>query len=131
MLFVVAGFLQHPQPLPKIVGKWKVESVTMAEGGPKMTQKENKLLYNQFAKFFTDKTFEFKADQRCQTSVALPDMPNINYWRYDSSKNEVQLKIAKNDDSIIMGFSILEKSGEVFFVMGETPLVLKMHKLNN
>jgi len=130
MLFAVAAFLPETQPLPKIVGKWKVESVTMAEGGPKMTQQEKKLIFNQIVKFLTDKTFEFNADQRCKTSVALPDMPFINYWSYDSRKNEVQLKTTKGDNSLIMGFSVLEKDGQVFFVMSETPIVLKMHKLN-
>ncbi|PJJ79625.1 hypothetical protein [Mucilaginibacter auburnensis] len=131
LLLMIISFPQEKQALPDLVGKWKVESLNMAQGASKTNQKEKAIIYNQFVKYFSNATFEFKADYHCFTSVKMPEMPLITYWKYNATKNQVELKTAKNDDSLIMAFEIIEKNGDVFFAMSDAPLVMKMRRLSN
>ncbi len=116
---------QHPK---EIVGKWSVEYVDISNFKVKMTQQQRELVNKSLVKPLTNAIFDFKPDHHFSLSAELGNMPKDDYWEYDEATGKIKITEFKDRTSRLMEIEVVEKSNQVFFILQETSVVLKMHK---
>lgn len=113
----------------EIIGTWKVTEI---EGLNKIPNKEAKMM----ATLFLDATFKFQEDFRFDLILKnknglfekelLKEMTNAK-WIYNPEKSLISIG-QKSNNYKIMGIYVSEKETQIYFLLSETSIILKVLK---
>jgi len=115
-------------PPKDITGKWKVTNADVDLVEMKVPENQRAMVLSMLKKTFTNSIFDFRANGQFYSTANLPNFPKNLVWDYQANTGDLSIKEAK-DASKIMMITVKEKNGQVYFMMKETSVVLKMAKL--
>ena len=119
-------FVEHPKD---ISGKWLVESVDASTAEAGMSAKQKAMAEKMLVQPFTHSTFDFKPDHHFYLSANISQMPKDNFWEYKPAEGEISIREYKDKKALIMQLSIVEKGDDLYFLMHETGIVLKVKRI--
>jgi hypothetical protein len=112
-----------------ITGKWLVESVDASQMATKLTPQQKQIMNKSVIEPFTNAVFDFRKDHHFYLSANLRGMPKNDYWEFNTVTAIITVKEYNKQGGAIMKINITEKEGNTFFILGETSIILKVHKM--
>ncbi|GAB3935724.1 hypothetical protein [Mucilaginibacter myungsuensis] len=121
------GFWADKYP-KSIVGKWGAEDVQLGDAAKNMPQQQKDMMLMMAMAMFATATLEFKADHSVNITADMPNVPKGGKWEYDASKGLITVTGAPNKEGKpqILLITATERSGQIFFQIAKTPMVLTM-----
>jgi hypothetical protein len=126
LTFTCLSTFQKPKD---ITGKWLVESVDASQMATKLTPQQKQLMNKSIIEPFTNAVFDFRKDHHFYLSANLRGMPKNDYWESNVANATITIREYNKPTSAIMKINITEKEGNTFFILGETSIILKVHKM--
>lgn len=131
LIITLASFvcLLAPQKPKDITGKWLVEGVDISKMKTQLTPQQKEMISKSLIEPFTNAVFDFRKDHHFYLSPGLPGMPKNDYWEFNALNAIITVKEYNKPTSAIMKINVTEKDGNTFFVLQESPVILKVHKV--
>jgi len=115
-----------------LIGTWKVEQL---DGhAPKGETAEEQERVGELTTALRNATFVFTTDKRFTLNLdldAMGDMLIDKKWTYDPIKSEViiqELDAQDSSTSQLMVISVLNRNGNIYFILTESPYILQVVK---
>jgi hypothetical protein len=110
-----------------ITGKWQVEDVVFSKIEANVSEQQKAMAVAFIKHTFLNAIFDFRADHHFYLSPAPPNMPTGQSWTYNARNGTINISETKGNGRL-MQIKVTQKRDTTFFVMQETPVILKMHK---
>lgn len=121
--------ISNVTPPKDITGKWTVVSTDVTNINLPLTAKEKPMMLAMMKQIFANAVFEFMANKQFYTTAKMPTMPKNLIWNYVTATGLITVKEQNDPISKIMVLEATEKDGDVYFLIKDTGLVLKMKKV--
>jgi hypothetical protein len=115
-------------PPKDITGKWKVTHADANLTGMNVPEKQRAAVLNMLRKSFANGVFNFRANHQFYLTANIPNFPENLVWEYRADTGYLLITEAKGGSKIMMA-DVKEKNGQVYFMIKESSVVLKMQKL--
>ena len=127
LILLLTGFLNFGQTEKSLIGKWHVEEVIIPKDSIPQDQPE---LLKDLTSAFKLCSFYFGEDGKFVFDFQYEDMKiSDGKWTYNAVNKTIEVTEAGNPNSSLMAITVDKRTeDEIYFIIQETPIVLKVKK---